>query len=310
MEVVRGHRSVPAWPGAAVAIGNFDGVHAGHRALIDRARSLAAAHGLRAVALTFDPHPSAVLAPQAPPRVGSLARRLELLAAAGLDAVVVEPFTRELAAYTADAFVDDIVLGALRARAIVVGYDFCYGQGRAGSTDALRAHGARAGVHVEIVPPVEVDGEVASSSKIRAYLRAGDLAGAERLLGRRWDIDGTVVHGAKRGRAIGVPTANIAPESDLVIAPGIYAVTLGLLDDGGATTAALPAVASLGTNPTFVDGGGLVLEVHVLDWDGDLYDRRVRTTFVARIRDEQKFDSVEALLVQIRRDLDRAREIL
>lgn len=308
MEVVRGHRSVPASvaaSGAAVAIGNFDGVHAGHRALIDRARALAAARGLAAVALTFDPHPSAVLSPHgAPPRVCSLARRLELLAAAGLDATVVEPFTRELAAHPPEAFVDEILLGALSARAIVVGYDFCYGQGRAGSPETLRAHGARAGVEVEVVAPVEVGGEIASSSKIRAYLRAGDLPGAERMLGRRWDIDGTVVHGAKRGRAIGVPTANIAPESDLAIAPGIYAVTL---DTGEAE---LPAVASLGTNPTFVDGGGLVLEVHVLDWDGDLYDRRVRTTFVARLRDEQRFDSVDALIAQIRRDIERARTAL
>ncbi len=305
MEVVRGHRDMSARSGTAVAIGNFDGVHVGHRALIDRARALAAPRGLRAVALTFDPHPSAVLSPQgAPPRVCSLARRLELLAAAGLDATVVEPFTRELAAYPADAFVDQIVLGALGAHAIVVGYDFSYGQGRAGSPAELRAHGERAGAHVEIVAPVEVGGEIASSSKIRAYLRAGDLPGAERLLGRRWDLDGTVVHGAKRGRAIGVPTANVAPESDLVIAPGIYAVTLGV--DG----VDLPAVASLGTNPTFVDGGGLVLEVHVLDWDGDLYGRRVRTTFVARLRDELRFDSVDALISQIRLDIERARSVL
>jgi len=298
MDVVRGHRSVSAWTGAAVAIGNFDGVHAGHRALIARARELAAQDGVAAVALTFAPHPAAELSPHgAPPRVCSRVRRLELLAEGGLDATVVEPFTRELAALSPEAFVDDIVLGALRARAIVVGYDFTYGQGRAGTTLALRAHGARAGARVEIVAPVEVGGEVASSTKIRAYLRAGDLPGAERLLGRPWDIDGTVVHGAQRGRAIGVPTANLAPESDLALAPGIYAVRL----DG------LPAVASLGTNPTFVDQGGLVLEVHVLDWQGDLYGRRVRTTFVSRIRDEQKFDSVDALILQIERDIAHAR---
>jgi len=301
MDVVRGHRNVSAWAGAAVAIGNFDGVHTGHRALIARARELAAQDGLAAVALTFDPHPAAVLSPHgAPPRVCSLVRRLELLAEGGLDATVVEPFTRELAALSPEAFVDDIVLGALRARAIVVGYDFTYGQGRAGTTDALRAHGARAGARVEIVAPVEVGGEVASSTKIRAYLRAGDLPSAERLLGRPWDIDGTVVHGARRGRAIGVPTANLAPESDLALAPGIYAVRL----DG------LPAVASLGTNPTFVDQGGLVLEVHVLDWQGDLYGRRVRTTFVSRIRDEQKFDSVDALISLIERDIAHARAVL
>ncbi|HLL23667.1 MAG TPA: riboflavin kinase, partial [Kofleriaceae bacterium] len=148
-------------------------------------------------------------------------------------------------------------------------------------------------------------GEVASSTKIRGYLQAGDVAAATRLLGRPWDIDGVVVHGAKRGRAIGIPTANITPASDLLVAPGIYAVTL-TADDGRP----LPAVASLGRNPTFVEQGGLVLEVHVLDWDGDLYDRRVRTTFVSRIRDEAKYDTIDALLAQIHRDIAVAREDL
>ena len=281
----------------AVAIGNFDGVHTGHRALITRAK----AFGERTVALTFHPHPSAVLSPHgAPPMLSSLERRVELLHGAGADEVVVVPFTRELAALSPDAFIDDIVIGRLGATAIVVGYDFNYGHARAGSTDTLAAHCARTTTQLAIVPPVEVDGEVASSSKIRAYLKCGDLPHAERLLGRRWDIEGTVVHGAKRGRAIGIPTANIAPTSDLVIAPGIYAVTL----DGK------PAVASLGTNPTFVEQGGLVLEVHVLDWDGDLYDRKVRTTFVARLRDEAKFDGIDALLAQIHRDIDDARKHL
>jgi riboflavin kinase/FMN adenylyltransferase len=303
MQVVHGHRNAPAWAGAAIAIGNFDGVHAGHRALLARAHELAEAHGALAVALTFDPHPSALLAPGgAPPRITSMARRLELFAAAGVDAVVVEPFTRELAGIPADAFVDDIVIAALRARAIVVGYDFNYGQGRTGNVDSLRARGAAAGIEIAVVPPVMIDGEIAGSTRVRRHLRAGDLAQVERVLGRRWDVDGVVVHGAERGRAIGIPTANIAPDVELAIAPGIYAVTLAV--DGGP---ALPAVASLGTNPTFVDAGQLVLEVHVLDWHGEIYDRRVRTTFVARLRDELKFASVEALLVQIHRDIADAR---
>ncbi|CAN5747974.1 bifunctional riboflavin kinase/FAD synthetase [soil metagenome] len=308
MDVLRGHHEVArlAWPGAAIAIGNFDGVHAGHCALIARACELAAAHGVKSAALTFDPHPSELLSPHtAPAKLTSLDRRLELMAAAGIDAVVVEPFTRALAALAPDAFIDRVVVGALKARAIVVGYDFSYGAGRAGSPQALCAHGSRAGIEVAIVQPVEVGGEVASSTKVRAYLKAGDLAGAERLLGRRWDVDGIVVHGAKRGRAIGVPTANIATTSDLPVAPGIYAVTLSV--EGGPP---LPAVASLGTNPTFVEGGRLVLEVHVLDWDGDLYDRRVRITFVAWLRPEQKFDSVDALIAQIRRDIADARPLL
>lgn len=303
MQVVYGHRNAPEWRGAAVAIGNFDGVHLGHRALIARARELAATRDALTVALTFDPHPAALLAPARAPRMlTSIARRIALLAEAGVDAVVVEPFTRELAGIAPSAFVDDIVVNGLRARAIVVGYNFSYGQGRAGTVDTLRARGAGAGLEVAIVPAVTVDGEVAASTKIRGHLQAGELVRAERMLGRPWDVDGIVVHGAGRGRAIGVPTANIATEIDLAIAPGIYAVTLAV--DG---SPAMPAVASLGTNPTFVADGGLVLEVHVLDWSGDLYDRRVRTTFVARLRDERKFDSVDALLVQIRRDIDDAR---
>ncbi len=302
IEVIQGHERAPAWQGAAVAIGNFDGVHVGHRALIRRAAELADAHDARVVALTFDPHPSALLAPRgAPPPVASLARRIELLAEAGADAVVIEPFTHDLAHLAPHAFIEDIVIHALRARAIVVGYDFNYGHGRAGTTDALRAHGGRAGIEVDIVAPVEVGGEVASSSRIRGYLAAGDLPAAERMLGRRWDIDGVVVHGAKRGRAIGVPTANVRPDCDVPLRAGIYAVTLGV------GSQVLPAVASLGTNPTFVDDGHLVLEVHALDWDGELYDRRVRIAFAKHLRDEAKFDSVDALVAQIRADIVAAR---
>jgi riboflavin kinase/FMN adenylyltransferase len=306
MQVVYGHRNVPRWQGAAIAIGNFDGVHVGHRALIARAQELAAVNDALTVALTFDPHPSALLAPARAPRLlTSMERRIELLAEAGVDAVVVEPFTHELAGVAPNAFVDDIVIFALRARAIIVGYDFSYGQGRTGTVEALQAHGIHAGIEVAVVPAVTVGGEIAASTKVRGHLRAGDLERAARMLGRPWDVDGVVMHGAKRGRAIGVPTANIAPEVELAIAPGIYAVTLAV--EGGP---AMPAVASLGTNPTFVEDGGLVLEVHVLDWDGDLYDRRVRTTFIARLRDEQKFDSVDALVAQIRRDIDQARAVL
>ena len=153
------------------------------------------------------------------------------------------------------------------------------------------------------MPVLELGGEVASSTRIRAHLCAGELAAAERLLGRRWDVDGVVVHGAERGRALGVPTANILPDSDLPIRPGIYAVTLEV--DG----VRRPAVASLGTNPTFVAEGALVLEVHVLDWSGDLYDQRARIAFVARLRDEAKFDGVDALLAQIRADIVAARRL-
>jgi riboflavin kinase/FMN adenylyltransferase len=309
MDVVRGHQHAPPWRGAAIAIGNFDGVHVGHRALIERARELAASHDALAVVLTFDPHPAAIVGARAPTRVASLSRRLELLEAAGADAVVVEPFTRELAACAPTAFVDDLLINTLRARALVVGYDFAYGTNRSGTTDTLRAHGNQRGVEVDVVAPVTIDGEIASSSRVRAHLAAGELDDAARLLGRRWDVDGVVVHGAERGRAIGVPTANIRTDIELSLRPGIYAVTLAVEDDNRFNTP-LPAVASLGTNPTFVDSNELVLEVHVLDWSGDLYDRRVRTTFAARLRDEAKFASVDALVAQIRADIAAARALL
>jgi len=297
VEILRGHQHA-GWRSAAIAIGNFDGVHAGHRALLDQARALAGDG--KVVVLTFDPHPSAIVGPGAPRAISSLDRRLELLEQAGVDAVVVEPFHKELAGRTAEAFVDDILVGALHAKAVVVGYDFTYGAQRGGTTTTLQAHGARAGFTVTIVPAVEIDGAPASSTRVRALLAEHRLDDANRILGRAWDIDGRVVHGAKRGRAIGIPTANIEPASDLLISPGIYACTL----DGK------PAVASLGRNPTFVKQGGLVLEVHVLDWDGDLYDRTVRTTFVGWLRAELTFTSVDALLVQIRQDIDDARKIL
>ncbi len=303
MEVVHGYRDLPRpLVRAAIAIGNFDGVHVGHAALIAAAR--AATDGDVGV-LTFEPHPAQVLAPHAAPaRLTTPARKLELLAAAGVDVVVVAPFTRELAAHTATAFVDEILAGALGARHVVVGADFCYGRGRAGTVATLTADGARAGFATIVVPPVLVGDRPASSTRARAALTAGDLDGARAVLGHGYDVDGVVVRGAGRGKGLGIPTANVAPDGAILASPGIYAVTLARLDRGGAP---LPAVASLGTNPTFVEGGGLVLEVHVLDFDADLYGERVRVEFVARLRDEARYDSVAALLAQIDRDIADAR---
>jgi riboflavin kinase / FMN adenylyltransferase len=304
---VRGHSAAPRDGAAVVAIGNFDGVHVGHRALVRHARELAAPHTARAVALTFDPHPSALLSPRGgPTRLTSLARRVELLEDAGADVVVVEPFTHELAQQSPEAFIDDIVIGALGARAIVVGYDFAYGASRAGNTASLRAHGERVGVEVEIVAPVDVGGEVVSSTSVRTHLAAGELPAATRLLGRRWDIDGVVARGAQRGRELGIPTANLALDIEPAVRPGIYAVTFATEP----YDRPLPAVASLGTNPTFVECGALVLEVHVLDWSGDVYGQRARVTFVARLRDEAKFESVDALVAQIHADIADARQAL
>jgi riboflavin kinase/FMN adenylyltransferase len=302
VEVFAGHRTL-ARPLAApaVAIGNFDGVHRGHQALLALACAHAKRDGGTPVVLTFDPHPIAVLFPHlAAPLITTTARKLELLAAAGIGATVVEPFVTELAELPADEFVDRVLVKAIGARHVIVGWDFHYGAGRTGTTETLRAHGARAGFTVDVVDRVTVDGEPASSTRVRGHLRAGELAAAEKLSGHRYDVDGVVVAGAQRGRAIGIPTANIHPDGDLLLAPGIYACRLDGRD----------AVASLGTNPTFVERGKLVLEVHVLDWSGDLYGQRVRVEFVARLRDEAKFDSVDALVAQIHADIAAARKHL
>ena len=309
MIVVRGHRAlVERWPAPAVAIGMFDGVHRGHQELVRRAVAVARERGGTPAVLTFDPHPSQVLAPAAcPPLLVGLERRLALLAEAGVEAVVVEPFTPELAAMSAPDFVDHVVVRALGARHVVVGWNWRYGHGRTGTTDSLAQHGARAGFTVDPVAPVVVGGEPVSSTRIRAAVRAGDLRAAAELLGRPYGVDGTVVHGAERGRAIGVPTANVAPDVPILAPTGIYAAWLRL--DGGPR---LLTATSLGTNPTFTDPGttAVSLEAHVLDFAGDLYDRRVQVELVERLRGEARFDSVEALVAQIREDVAAARTAL
>jgi riboflavin kinase/FMN adenylyltransferase len=314
MEVLAGHRAFAGrerpLAGPAVALGNFDGVHLGHRALLDRACWAARASGGAAMAFTFDPHPTALLAPHlAPPLITTTARKLDLIAATGIDACVVEPFTAELAAMSAVEFVDQVLVGAMNVRHVAVGWDFTYGKGRTGTTSTLEQHGLRAGFTVEVLDKVLVDHEVASSTRIRGYLRGGDLARAARLLGRPYDIEGVVVHGAKRGRELGIPTANVRTEGDLLVGTGVYAVRLAALGGDGAPTF-LDGVASVGTNPTFGDGNAMTFEVHVLDWSGDLYGQRVRVQLIARLREERKYPSADAMMEQIRDDIRQGRELL
>ena len=307
MQVVHGYRALSsAGPQRVIALGNFDGVHVGHRALLERTVTRARELGAQAWAFTFDPHPSAILAPgRSPAQITTLARKLELFAAAGLHGCVVEPFDAAFAARSGDEFVDDLLIEHLHARAIVVGWDFTYGRGRQGDVSTLRAHGERRGIEVEVIAQVMVNGEGASSTKVRQHLIAGELAAAQRLLGRCYDVDGIVVHGAKRGRTIGIPTANVAANGVILLPKGIYAVRMSV--DGGPM---LDAVASLGTNPTFVASGGITLEVHVLEFDQDIYDRAVRVQFVGKLRDEAKYDSIDALIEQIHRDIADGRALL
>jgi riboflavin kinase/FMN adenylyltransferase len=309
VEVFDGHRALfRPLRAPAVCLGNFDGVHVGHRALFAATRAAADRLGGDAVAYTFEPHPAYVLAPDlAPPLITSRERKLELLAAAGIDVCIMEPFSRELAAWTPQQFVDTVLVATLRAKHAVVGYDFTFGKDRAGTTDLLAAAGRAAGFDVTVVPQVTVDGLVASSTKVRDFALLGKLDGVRRLLGRDLDIDGTVVAGDRRGRAIGFPTANLAVAEDLLVPqPGVYAVRATLL----ATGERFGGVANLGTRPTFGDGGALSLEVHVFDLDRDLYGQRLRVAFVERIRGERKFAGIDALVAQIRDDAARARSML
>ncbi len=293
-----------------VAIGNFDGVHVGHQQLLALARTAATARGGEAVVLTFDPHPAKVLAPQlAPPLLTTTSQKLDQLAARGIDVCVVEPFTRELAGRSADDFVDSILVRAIGAKEIVVGYDFTYGTKRQGNVDSLRAAGATRGFTVHVVPAVTVEGLVASSTKIREFVLEGKVEGAAVLLGREFAVEGGVMRGAGRGRTIGIPTANIRIDGEILPKPGVYAAHLTVLDGDLAGTT-YDAVVNLGTNPTFVQAGALSLEAHVLDFDKDIYDRRVRVGFHARLRNEERFASADALVEQIRRDIAQARELL
>jgi riboflavin kinase/FMN adenylyltransferase len=295
-------------PPLALAIGNFDGVHRGHQELVRVARERAAATGATAGVLTFTPHPARIFAPAlAPPLIVSLERRLELLGQAGADVAIVEEFTPALAAVEAEDFVRDILVRRLGAREVVVGWDFSFGRGRRGHPALLRDVGAALGLGVTVVPPVTVDGLVCSSTKVREFVLEGRVEGAGLLLGRPAELQGGVVRGAGRGRGLGIPTANVTPEAELVPKVGIYAARAHLLDGAGAIASTHKAALSIGSNPTFVAAGAVTIEAHLLDFDADLYEKRLRIEVLHRLRDERRFDSVEALLAQIAADVAETR---
>lgn len=292
-------------PPSVVTLGNHDGVHLGHRALLSAARDRATRDGLVVRAVTFDPHPAAVLSPdRAPPLLTTVARRTELLRAFGADEVSVLRFDAGFASLDPAAFATRVLVQELVARTAVVGPDFRFGRGRAGDTAELARLGAAHGFDVITVDPVVLDGDVVSSTRIRQALQAGDVVHATRALGRIHDVDGRVVRGDGRGRSIGVPTANVDCDPVLLPADGVYAVVGRVLDE----RTVLHGVANLGVRPTFAAGRSV--EVHFLDVDRDLYDRRIRVGFVARIRAERKFDGIEALKAQIARDVGEARDTL
>ncbi len=305
MLVLNGIDSVPpAARGAALAIGNFDGVHRGHQALLAAARKEAGSHAAHAGVILFEPHPREFFQPDKPHfRITPLPRKLQLLGEFGVDVAVVLPFDAELAALTAQEFIERVLVDALAVRHVVVGYDFRFGKSRTGDPETMRRGGAAHGFGVTVVAQVAEAGEVFSSNAIRAELAQGDVGGAAEMLGRWWRVTGTVIGGAKRGAGLGFPTANIVLLPGTALAHGIYAVRVHLEGNVHA------GVAYLGTRPTF-DNGAPVLEVFLLAFQGDLYGREIEVEFIDYLRGDRRFGNVEDLKTQMSADCERAAAIL
>jgi riboflavin kinase/FMN adenylyltransferase len=303
--VVRGEApDDPALNGAVVAIGNFDGVHRGHRAVIAAALARAKTLGRPAAALTFEPHPRSFFRPNEPLfRLTDEPAKLRLLAATGLSGAIVLPFDAALARLTAEDFIAQVLVGRFAVAGVAIGFDFHFGLNRAGSPEYLAARGARLGFAVDVVPRYEDAGRPVRSGPIRAALTAGHVADANQLLGYPWFVTGEVVHGDKRGRELDYPTANLRLAPECALKHGIYAVRVGIGErryDG---------VASFGRRPMF-DTGSVLLEVFLFDFSGDLYGAAIDVAFIDWIRPELKFDSVQALVRRMGEDVRQARAAL
>jgi len=302
--VVRDLAPADALRGAVVAIGNFDGVHRGHRAVIAAAQARATALGAPAAVLTFEPHPRAFFKPDEPLfRLTDAAAKLRLLAATGLDGAIVLTFDEALARLTADEFVGRILVERLAVTGTVIGFNFHFGMQRGGSPDFLRAEGAKRGFEVIVVPPFEDHGRPVSSGPIREALAAGRLDEAAEFLGYPWFVSGTVLHGDKRGRELGFPTANVKPDPACGLRHGIYAVRVG---HGGRRYG---GVASFGRRPMF-DAGVVLLEIFLFDFSGDLYGETIDVAFIDFLRDEAVFASAQELVRQMQEDSRQAHEAL
>ena len=292
------------FPAPVLTLGNFDGVHIGHQAILHRLVATARSLGGTAVVLTFQPHPTAVLAPKHAPRlITDWRTRINLIAALGADVIIVQHFTRAFASISADEFVGRLLVDGLGVRAVVVGHRVSFGHGRAGGAETLRQWGTRCGFDVEVVGPVEVDGMLVSSSAVRRAIGEGDFERARLQLGRTPSVAGRVIHGHHRGHTLGFPTANLRIANLMLPPDGVYAVRAlvkGVRREG---------VANLGFNPTFQDHERS-LEVHLFDLDENLYGQRIEVHFVRRLRGETKFPNVQALVEQIARDAAGARQAL
>ncbi|MGB3448134.1 MAG: bifunctional riboflavin kinase/FAD synthetase [Xanthobacteraceae bacterium] len=303
--VIRDQTPTTAIPkGAVVAMGNFDGVHLGHRAVIAGATTVAKRLGRPALAITFEPHPRSFFSPHTPQfRLTDESSKLRLLAGTGLDGAVVMTFDAERAGTSAQDFIEKDLIGRLGISGISIGYDFHFGKGRAGSPALLQNEAPRLGIEVHVQPHIDIDERPVSSTAIRMALAEGQIAEATAMLDGPWFITGEVIHGEKRGRDLGYPTANIRLDPHCGLRHGIYAVRVGLdgrLHDG---------VASFGRRPTF-DNGAPLLEIFLFDFKGDLYGKTLDVAFIAYIRDELKFDGIDALIRQMDDDSVKARAAL
>lgn len=302
MEILTGYGTVTVPRGPVVAtIGNFDGVHIGHQALIAEVRAEADRRGLAAAVVTFDPHPLRVLAPErAPKMILTRRQKIEVLASLGVDIIVIIPFDREIAAVPAEEFVRRFLTGRLHVACLLVGEDFRFGRDRIGDIDLLRRLGPECGFEVRAARLETLGGARVSASQVREAIRTGDMARAAELMGRPYVLVGEVVTGHGRGRALKIPTANLAPENELLPAEGVY-VTETLVE-----LEWHPSVTNVGSRPTF-EGAGFAVETHLPGFSGDLYREMLRVRFLERLRGERKFESPEALRAQIGEDLERMR---
>lgn len=306
MQIIRGVRNVHEKPvKPVVTLGNFDGVHIGHQAIFKRVKERAKEIGGTSVVYTFDPHPLKILAPeQSPNLLCTFKKKMELIAAYGIEMTVLADFTRAFAAMHPRDFASKIMNG-LSMDTVVVGHDYSFGQHKAGGIDYLKKMGAELGFRVEVVEPVSVSGMRVSSSLVRSLIGSGDVAEAAKLLNRSYSIAGRVVSGYKRGKAIGFPTANLDTPYEVIPAVGVYAVFVCVRS----CKAPLDGVVNIGYNPTF-NRDDFIVETHLFDCKDDIYGQEIEVYFVERLRDERRFDSVEELQEQIRADIGKAKSIL
>lgn len=304
MQVVKGLENLSELPRQTVlTIGNFDGVHLGHREIfrrvIDRARELGGISGV----VTFEPHPLRFLAPdKAPLRLNTPQEKVRLLKASCIDLLVILNFDQMLAEMSAEDFVSDVLVGRLKVKHLIVGYDYAFGRNRHGDTDFLAAKAKQYGFALEVLEPVRSEQQAHSSTSIRKLLQKGNVDEVIKILGRNFTLDGVVVHGDGRGRKLGFPTANLVTEKEILPRDGVYAVKVKWQDDY------YDGVINIGSRPTFATSGP-TLEIHLIDFKADLYGERLRIYFVGRLRDEMKFPSVEALQDAVIQDIKRARAL-